>query len=151
MNNNNDLNNVFKNLTSLTEKEHRLHFTMMNDTWSNHSDDPKYHKFNSSIKFVVEEYIENDCPITHKCTDMDDMIKKAYTLFLKDKLHSVGIYDRNRIYNGSGALNNWRTETNTSLENELEELKKENEIYKEFLKKYKAEETYKEFKKNRGE
>lgn len=129
-----------------TNKDYQLYCGMMNNSSSNHSDDPKYHKFNSSIKFTVDEYIGDEVPIIHECSNMDEMIKKAYELFLNDKLNSIGIYDRNKVYNGTEALNFWRTDT-TECYKEIDQLKEEIEIYKEFIKTYKANETFKEYKK----
>ena len=78
--------------------------------------------FTKSIKFLVDEYIENDCPKSHYYSSFHEMLLEAYKLHLVGKLWSVGIEDRQRNYNGSMALDCW---TDEPLKLELEELKKE--------------------------
>lgn len=66
--------------------------------------------FTRSIKFTVDEFINNDVPITHYCDSFHDMILTAYKFYLQGKLHSVGIMDRQKNYNGTTALEKWLDE-----------------------------------------
>lgn len=111
----------------------------------NHSDNT----FDKNIKFVVEKYVGDDIPKQINCNSLQDAITNAYKLFLSDELHSIGIYDKEGNYNGTNALNLF-TDDNNIYNNEIKinELEKEIGMYKEFMKQYKAEKLFQEFKTN---
>lgn len=81
--------------------------------------------FSKSIKFTVDEYIGDEVPTVHFCNSFHDMILLAYKFYLQGKLHSVGIYDRYKNYNGTTALEKWLDEplkeTNRLKQYELNE------------------------------
>ena len=115
----------------------------MNLNSKNHSDN----KFSKSIKFVVEKYIYDEIPEQIKCKDFHEAIYEAYKLFLSNELHSIGIYDSKGNYNGTDALNYFTDNKNTAgQERKINELEKEIQLYKEFLKLYKNEKVFEEFK-----
>lgn len=112
---------------------------------NNHSDNT----FNSSIKFTVERYIGDDVPEQIEVDSMHEMIIKAYELRLKDELHSIGIIDRNKHYNGTDVLNMFDTNYNSQQESELRLIQKELEDMKEFVKLMRLEDKYYEYVKSR--
>jgi hypothetical protein len=81
--------------------------------------------FLKSIKFTVDEFIENDCPKTIICESFHDMMLQAYKLYLNDKLHSIGIIDRQNNYNGTTALDMW---LDTPTKNRYQEMNNEIEM-----------------------
>lgn len=108
---------------------------------SNHSDDT----FNNSIKFIVERYVNDDIPQQIEVKSIHEMIIKAYELRLKDELHSVGIIDRNKNYNGSDALNLFDTNYNADQESQIRLLNADNKRMTSFIKYMDLEDKYKDF------
>lgn len=115
----------------------------MNLNSKNHSDN----KFSKSIKFVVEKYINDNIPEQIECKDLHEAVYEAYKLFLNGELHSIGIYDSEGNYNGTDALNYFTDNKNTAeQERKINELEKEIQLYKDFLKFCKSEKVFEEFK-----
>ncbi|WP_195966719.1 hypothetical protein [Clostridium sp. 1001283B150210_160208_E6] len=108
---------------------------------NNHSDDT----FNNSIKFIVERYVGDDIPQQIEVKSIHEMIIKAYELRLKDELHSIGIIDRNKNYNGSDALNLFDTNYNSDQESQIRLLNADNKRMNSFIKYMGLEDKYKEF------
>ena len=114
----------------------------MNLNSRNHSDK----KFNNSIKFIVEKYIQDDIPQQIKCDNMHMAIYEAYKLFLSNELHGIGIIDNNNNYNGTDALNYFTDNIMNGEAWRMQELEKEIQTYKEFIKGYKMDKLYQEYK-----
>lgn len=108
---------------------------------NNHSDNT----FNNSIKFIVERYVGDDIPEQIEAKSIHEMIIKAYELRLKDELHSVGIIDRNKHYNGSDALNLFDTNYNSDQESQIRLLNADNKRMNSFITYMGLEDKYKEF------
>lgn len=111
----------------------------------------KDEKYKSSIKYIVAKYIENDIPELIECNTLKKAIVTAYKLFLNDELHNISIVDKNKYIDSTDALN-YFIDSNSSINNlhrdeELENLRKENETMKQFLKDNGAEKLYNNFRK----
>lgn len=111
----------------------------------------KDEKYKSSIKYIVAKYIENDIPELIECNTLKETIVTAYKLFLNDELHNISIVDKNKYIDSTDALN-YFIDSNSSINNlhrdeELENLRKENETMKQFLKDNGAEKLYNNFRK----
>lgn len=105
-------------------------------------------KFNNSIKFVVEKYIQDDIPQQIQCDNMHMAIYEAYKLFLTNDLHSIGLIDAKNNYNGTDALNYFTDNIyNTQQQNKITEIEKELQAYKSFIKLYNIDEQFEEYKK----
>lgn len=111
----------------------------------------KDEKYKSSIKYIVAKYIENDIPELIECKTLKETIVTAYRLFLNNELHNISIVDKNKYIDSTDALN-YFIDSNSSINNlhrdkELEDLRKENETMKQFLKDNGAEKAYKNYRK----
>ena len=74
--------------------------------------------FSKSIKFAVDEYIENEVPKTYYFNTMHDAILFAYRLYLQGIFFNIGVYDRQNNYSGSDALLCWLDEPQKAKYNE---------------------------------
>jgi len=112
----------------------------------------KDQKYKPSIKYIVAKYIENDIPEPIECSSLKETIVTAYRLFLNDELHNIAIVDKNKYIDSTDALN-YFIDSNSSANNlhrdkELEDLRRENETMKQFLKINGAEKLFDHFKKD---
>lgn len=109
----------------------------------NHNDK----NFDNSIKFIVEKYINNDIPEQIQCDNLHIAVYEAYKLFLSNELHSIGITDHNNNYNGTDALNYFTDNVYTNNQTRIiDELEKELNIYKDFIKLTRIEKTFNDYK-----
>lgn len=110
-------------------------------------------EFNKEIVFVAEEYIGDDVPVWHEYGNLKDMLIKAYSLKIDNKLNAVTILDGNRNGMSTDALNCFDDMENVEQIKKLnkmqDELNQEINLYREFIKEYKATETFNKFKESR--
>lgn len=115
----------------------------------------KYTKYNINLNYIAEEYIINDVPKQHIYNNIKDALNMAYMLHLNNKLHGLCI----QVLKGKKIIEEVYTdalryickndlnELNV-LNNKIAEQQRELEIYKNFMKKYDAENLFKEYKEN---
>lgn len=106
-------------------------------------------EFNKSIKFIVEEFIENNIPYQYIFNNLNDAIIKSYDLFLDNKLQGISLLDSDGNCNFSNALNYFTNDLEKiKKDSEIELLNKDIELYKRFLKENKADKLFYNFKKS---
>lgn len=103
--------------------------------------------FNRNIEFITEEYINDDIPKQYVYKTLQEAIFKAYELYKEDKLHCMGLYDKvKKVYHLTDALNYFIDNENyIQMDKDIRMLQDQLRQHKEFLKKYKSEEIFKEY------
>jgi hypothetical protein len=105
--------------------------------------------FTTNISYIVEEYIHDDIPKQYTYNTLQQAVIQAYKLYITDKLHSFGIYDkRNKTYQLTDALNYFTDINYIKVLAENARLQAELNQYKEFIKQYHVEKTFKDFQQN---